>query len=54
MTVSLASMKAGKSGIVVGLLGGRGFINRLNALGIRLSARVMILTELILFLMVIY
>lgn len=40
MKVSLASMKAGESGIVVDVLGGHGFINRLNALGIRLCKKI--------------
>lgn len=40
MKVSLASMKAGESGIVVEFLGGRGFVNRLNALGIRLCKKI--------------
>ena len=40
MKVSLASMKAGESGIVVQFLGGHGFINRLNALGIRLCKKI--------------
>ncbi len=40
MKVSLASMKAGESGVVVQFLGGHGFINRLNALGIRLCKKI--------------
>jgi ferrous iron transport protein A len=33
-------MKSGESGIVVEFLGGYGFINRLNALGIRLCKQI--------------
>lgn len=40
MKVSLASMKAGESGIVADFLDGHGFINRLNALGIRLCKKI--------------
>ena len=40
MQVSLDKMEAGESGIVVRLLGGRGSINRLDALGIRLCKKI--------------
>ena len=40
MKVSLTLMKAGESGIVVDVLGGHGFINRLNALGIRFCKKI--------------
>jgi ferrous iron transport protein A len=33
--LTLAEMKTGQTGIVVGVLGGRGLIQRLDALGIR-------------------
>jgi len=38
--VTLAQMQAGQSGIVVQILGGRGLISRLDALGIRPGRRI--------------
>lgn len=40
MQTSLNEMQAGKSGIVVKLLGGHGLTNRLNALGIRMRKKI--------------
>jgi len=38
--VTLAEMKTGQTGTVVGVLGGHGFIRRLDALGIRPGKKV--------------
>ena len=38
--LTLAKMRTGQTGIVVGVLGGRGLIQRLEALGIRPGKRV--------------
>ena len=38
--LTLAEMKTGQTGIVVEVLGGHGFIRRLNALGIRPGKKV--------------
>jgi len=38
--VTLAEMKTGQTGTVVGVLGGHGFIQRLDALGIRPGKKV--------------
>jgi ferrous iron transport protein A len=38
--LTLAEMKAGQTGIVVGVLGGHGLIQRLDALGIRPGRKV--------------
>jgi ferrous iron transport protein A len=38
--LTLAEMKTGQTGIVVGVLGGRGLIQRLDALGIRPGKKV--------------
>jgi ferrous iron transport protein A len=38
--LTLAEMKTGQTGIVVGVLGGPGFIRRLDALGIRPGKKV--------------
>ena len=38
--IPLARMQTGKSGIVVQIQGGRGLVNRLNALGIRPGKRI--------------
>ncbi len=40
MKVSLIEMEAGKSGTIVEVLGGRGHVNRLDALGIRLCKNI--------------
>ena len=40
MRVSLANMKPGQSGVLVGFLGGHGMVRRLDALGLRLCKRV--------------
>lgn len=40
MQIPLAKMGAGKSGTIVKFLGGHGFRNRLNALGIRLCKKI--------------
>lgn len=40
MQIPLAKMGAGESGIIVKFLGRHGFINRLNALGIRLCKKI--------------
>jgi len=47
MQVSLVEMKAGESGIVVEFLGGRGIINRLDALGIRLCKKITKLSSML-------
>jgi ferrous iron transport protein A len=38
--LTLAEMKTGQTGVVVGVLGGRGLIQRLDALGIRPGKKV--------------
>jgi ferrous iron transport protein A len=38
--LTLAEMKTGQTGTVVGVLGGHGFVQRLDALGIRLGKKV--------------
>jgi len=38
--IALAQMRTGQSGIVVQIQGGRGMVNRLNALGIRPGKRI--------------
>ena len=38
--VTLARMESGKSGMVVQIQGGRGLVNRLDALGIRAGKRI--------------
>jgi len=38
--LTLADMKTGQTGVVVGVLGGRGLIQRLDALGIRPGKKV--------------
>jgi len=38
--LTLAEMRTGQTGIVVGVLGGHGLIRRLDALGIRLGKKV--------------
>lgn len=40
MRVPLTEMKSGESGIVVNVLGGHGFVSRLNAMGIRLCKKI--------------
>jgi len=40
MKVSLIEMESGESGTVVDFLGGQGFMNRLDALGIRLCKEI--------------
>ena len=38
--VTVSQMRAGQSGRVVGIMGGRGLVNRLNSLGIRPGKRI--------------
>lgn len=38
--LTLAQMKAGQSGTVIAVLGGKGLVRRLEALGVRLGKRV--------------
>jgi len=40
MEISLIEMKPGETGVVKRLLGGHGFVNRLEALGIRLYKKI--------------
>ncbi len=38
--IALSKMKSGESGIVIQIQGGKGIINRLSALGIRVGQRI--------------
>jgi len=45
--IPLSQMKAGQSGTVVQVVGGRGLVNRLSALGIRPGQRVTMVSSML-------
>ena len=45
--ITLTQMKTGQNGTVVQLQGGRGLVNRLNALGIRPGSRITKLSSMV-------
>jgi len=45
--ITLTQMRIGQSGVVIQIQGGRGLVNRLNALGIRAGKRITKLSSMI-------
>ncbi len=46
--IALSKMKSGESGIVIQIQGGKGIINRLSALGIRVGQRITKISSMLL------